>query len=60
MIGLKQLPSSAGVPNSTTFPGKSCFFIVSAAARAPDNDAVAIKLWPHACPISCRASVIHT
>lgn len=50
------VPSSAGVPNSTTFPAMLCFCITCFVARAADMDAMAIRLCPQACPIPGRAS----
>lgn len=50
------MPSSAGVPNSTTLPAMLHFCITCFVAKAADMDAIAMRLCPQACPIPGRAS----
>jgi len=49
-------PSSAGVPNRTTLPGREERDMVWAVASAAATDALAMRLWPQAWPIVGRAS----
>lgn len=44
----EEITYSAGVPNTTTFPGKSDFSIIAFVAMAPASDATAMRLCPQA------------
>lgn len=49
------LPST-GVPNRMSLPPSPNLSTAARAASATEREAVAMKLWPQACPMPSRAS----